>query len=374
MQRDLAIMADMFREDGYCLLVSGPGARRFYLGQAPGEPDIWTNADILYVARRLDGELSEGGPGGGLHLVRGERRFHLDCDPLVRCTPGGMRFDLLKTIARRRVFTVDALLYDPLRDRFLDPLGARMDIRHGVLRLTGEPEGTPAQLRDMVLAGVCLECEEQFVPGRGLIDFMRQVVGGVTVENPRELAGWLVRVVTARMPYAGLSRLDELGLLGRIVPELEALKGCPQDKEFHPEGDVFTHTLECFRHVKHPSPALGLGLLLHDIGKPETLTVDRNLHFPRHSSVGAMMARRILRRLGIQPAIIDEVEFFIRNHLLWRVMRGLSEGQVAALARHPWFENLLRLYRADIQGSMGDLIQYRKLLRLVAPYRVIESH
>jgi poly(A) polymerase len=195
----------------------------------------------------------------------------------------------------------------------------------------------------------------------------------LTREHAPVIRQGLESVLTSRRPYRGLIRLNQLGLLLRIFPELEHLQGCPQDKEFHPEGDVFVHTLECFRYVKRPPLALALGMLFHDVGKPATLTVDKHIHFPRHSSVGADIARGALRRLGFPRGLIEEVLFYVRNHLLRRVLRRLENGQLASFVRHPWFENLVRIYRADIQGSIGDLAEYRRVIKRIEPYRAREQ-
>lgn len=373
MNQNLASIAQRFHHEGYCFFVVGDAARRLYQGRRLQAVDAWTNADILFVARTFDVDECPAEEECSLRFLAGEVQVNLTCDPLVACRPRTNSSRLLREVAGRQCFTIQALLFDPLQDKFLDPTSCRDDIRNRVLRTTnGALDEAGRRQLVHVFQAVHLESEEQFEPTGSLIETMQ----GLEIPLSRELLPvireGLQSVLTARRPHRGLRRLHQLGLLTRILPELETLQGCLQDKEFHPEGDVFMHTLECFRHVTHAPLGMALGLLFHDVGKPATLTVDKHIHFPRHSSVGADIARAALRRLGYPRGLSDEVQFYVRNHLLRRVLRRLENGQLAAFVRHPWFENLLRIYRADIQGSIGDLGEYRRLIRRIAPYRARE--
>lgn len=365
---DLAGMAWRFARDGFAFLVTGETACRWYQRREPAVLQIWTNADLLYAARQFDDlDVAEGGDWSAVARL-GERSLRLSCDPLLAGRRGVLPPRELRRVAARQPFTVETLLYDPARDRFLDPLGSLPDIRARVLRLTAPAESLAAGGPELVLRAIFLECEEQFIPDPSLWAGLPSAWALGPESRDRIRAG-LEPVLTSRNPYLGVQRLDETGLLGAIFPELADLKGCPQDKDFHPEGDVFVHTHECFRRLHRLPLGLALGVLLHDIGKPVTLTVDRNLHFPGHSTAGAVMAVAALRRLGYRGELLREVAYYIRNHLLWRLVNRMPEDELAAFVRHPWFENLFRLYLADIYGSMGDSSSFRQVRRRVDPYR-----
>ncbi|MBN2430847.1 MAG: HD domain-containing protein [Acidobacteria bacterium] len=373
MKQDLTNIAVRFHQAGYCFYVVGDSARRLYQGQEIQTLDAWTNADILFVARTFDVDECPGEQDCSLRFPCGPWQVKLSCDPLNACRPPATSPRLLRQVAQRQCFTINSLLFDPAGDKFFDPTGCRTDIRSRVLRTTnGALAEAGRQQLARVFQAVYLESEEQFEPAGSLIEAIQDLDIQPSHELLPVIRQGLQSVLTAQRPYRGLWRLHQLGLLIRILPELEPLPGCPQDKEFHPEGDVFVHTLECFRHVRHAPLPMALGLLFHDVGKPATLTVDKHIHFPRHSSVGADIARGALRRLGFPRGLSEEVQFYIRNHLLKRVLRHLENGQLAAFVRHPWFENLLRIYRADIQGSIGDLGEYRRLIKRIEPYRARE--
>lgn len=387
MSPGLREITETLREDGYAFLVVGESARRLYAGERPADLQGWTNADLLYLARRFDacplsGTGEEAGapaPGtlrvaedAGIALRIEGGLLKLESDPLLSGALAKIPLSRLKQIAARRPFTADALLFDPGRGRFLDPTGCLRDIRHKVLRLLAPLAANPLRNLPALFRAVRMETEEGFTPEPAVFDTFRGMV--LPLDRPAQPyhRRGLLDVLTGPTPMAGLARLDELGVLGRLIPEMEALKGCPQDKDYHPEGDVFTHTLECFRRVRKASPALGLSLLLHDVAKPLTLALNkRNLHFPGHSTRGADVAGQVLRRLGFDRALIEEVRFCIRNHLLPVVVNRSSEEEVVRLVRHPAFPTLLRLYREDVRGSMGDLASYRDLVRRIAPYRPV---
>ncbi|MBP7865446.1 MAG: HD domain-containing protein [Acidobacteria bacterium] len=387
MSPGLREISETLREDGYAFLVVGESARRLYSGERPSTLQVWTNADLLYLARRFDarplgGTGEEAGASvpalprvaedASVSLDAGGCLLKVESDPLLPGVLGKIPLARLKPVAVRRPFTADALLFDPGRSRFLDPSGCLTDIRGKRLRLLAPPAANPLRNLPALFRAVRMEVEEGFTPDPALLEALRGMA--LPLDRPAlpHYRLGLLDVLTGSSPQAGLARLDDLGVLGRVIPEMEDLKGCPQDKDYHPEGDVFTHTLECFRRVRKASPALGLSLLLHDVAKPLTLAMNkRNLHFPGHSTRGAEVAGQVLRRLGFDRALIEEVKFCIRNHLLPVVVYKLSEEEVVRLVRHPAFPTLLRLYREDVRGSMGDLASYRDLVRRIAPYRPV---
>lgn len=368
-KRAMAELGRRFHAGGHLFFLTGETARQWYRRRPSPVLRGWTNADLLWVAGQF--EEADFTPAGDWSVsvpVAGEI-LELTCDPLFHGRPGRARTADLQPLAARQPFTVHALLHEPVSDRFLDPLGARADVQRGVLRRVLQTPWTARSRAGLLFEAVWLECHEGLEPEPALLAELAEVPMPRDRDEMPAVRSGLEKVLTSRDPFNGLVRLDGLGALGRLLPEMEMLKGCPQDKEYHPEGDVFTHTLECFRRRRNLPIAVALGLLLHDIGKPSTLTVGKTLGYPGHSTAGAAVARSMLRRLGFPREVSEEVQFYIRNHLLWRILRAMNDDEVAVFARHPWFENLLRIYRADIQGSSGDLSNYRGILRRLAPFR-----
>lgn len=348
----------------------GPTARHLYLHAEIPEIHAWTDADLLHVAARFPDAEFEDSPNHTMNLTMGPLVIRLVCDPLTR-TPRNetLPIRITRSIAALAAFTADALLYDPLSDRFLDPIGVLPDIRARKLAPNPFAPGHILDSPEFLFQAILLECEEGYTLTPELLARLKGVSLPMGTETLATLRKGLSDILTSRDPFAGLTRLESLGTLEHMIPEIAAMRACLQDKDFHPEGTVLVHTLECFRNLRRPSLGLALGLLLHDVGKPSTMRVDRHLHFPEHSSVGAGMARRILRRLGFSRELQEEVSFLIRNHLLRKVIRHMGEAGLIHLVRNRWFEDLLRLYQADIQGSMGDLATYREVVKQITPYR-----
>ncbi len=160
----------------------------------------------------------------------------------------------------------------------------------------------------------------------------------------------LTLVLTAPKPERGLELLRRAGFLAAHWPELAALPGTSQSKEYHPEGDAWDHTLETFQYRKLPggefSLALSLALLLHDTGKPQAAS-SGGRRFDRHSEIGTTMARRFMSRLGFGNELIDTVTFLVRWHMLPAALPRLPTMRALEPLEDPRFPLLLELYRCD---------------------------
>ncbi|SPE44264.1 Metal dependent phosphohydrolase (fragment) [Candidatus Sulfotelmatobacter sp. SbA7] len=154
--------------------------------------------------------------------------------------------------------------------------------------------------------------------------------------------------------------LDGTGLLHEVLPEIKAMKGVEQPPEFHPEGDVFVHTLLLLEKLPHPcSAALAWGALLHDVGKPPTFRVapDR-IRFDGHVDVGVKMAEEICQRLRFSNDDTDQILALVDNHMRFAHAMRMSESTFAKFVRMPRFDEHLELHRLDCQASYGDLTTY----------------
>jgi len=198
---------------------------------------------------------------------------------------------------------------------------------------------------------------------------LERLAPSIDLELMEEIRPRLDRLFTSRDSHAAVTGLDRLHLLTALFPELVPAQELRQDKDFHPEGTVYEHTLECFRFIESPSLHLFLALLLHDVGKPSTATLDKNLRYPGHSRAGVALARRMLRRLGYDEPLIEKVAFHIRYHLVAHEMRRMSAPRQRELMEDELFPDLLRLYKADIRSCYGDLEQYYRVLAMAKEVR-----
>jgi poly(A) polymerase len=176
--------------------------------------------------------------------------------------------------------------------------------------------------------------------------------------SPERIRDELVRILTEGGARRGFELLDTSGLLRDILPEVAAMKGVEQPPEFHPEGDVWTHTLIMLEGLQSPSPALALGVLLHDVGKPGTFRIAGRIRFDGHVELGERIARDILNRLRLSNAEIDQVIALIANHMRFSHVHKMRESTLKRMLRLDRFDEHLELHRLDCSSSHGHLDNY----------------
>ncbi len=257
--------------------------------------------------------------------------------------------------ARRRDFTVNALYLDPTAGLLLDPVGGLADCRRRCLRAVGDPA---ARLREDALRllrapRLAAQCGLTLEPStRAALATEREGIRRIAAER---VGQEIARLLTGPDPASGLELLAESGLLALVMPEVDALRGVPQPPDFHPEGDVWTHTLLMFRHSPARSLPLGLAVLLHDIGKPATLTVTDRIRFHGHARQGARQAMAIGRQLRLPIADVEVAADLVEQHLRFMQVRQMRPATLKRFLRQPRFELHLELHRLDCLGSHRDL-------------------
>ncbi|MCF7928111.1 MAG: HD domain-containing protein [Spirochaetales bacterium] len=176
-------------------------------------------------------------------------------------------------------------------------------------------------------------------------------VAGLKDDYPAVLQrALLVRILTGERPWIGLEVLKRSGFIERHWPELAAMYPVEHSKEYHPEGDVWTHTLETLRYRKRPELILSLGLLLHDIGKADASEVEGR-RFDHHAELGAKTAGRFLSRLGFSNQTREQVYYLVRNHMMPAAIDRLPLFRSERVLDSEEFPLLLELYRCDLSSS-----------------------
>ena len=165
----------------------------------------------------------------------------------------------------------------------------------------------------------------------------------------------LTKILTEPHPRRGFELLDQLNLLEQILPEIKAMQGVEQPKEFHPEGDVWTHTLLMLESLNQPTETLAWAVLLHDVAKPKTYQKTDRIRFNGHAELGAKMAGQILHRLRYPTAVIETVRDLVAQHMKFMEVRRMKESTKKRFLRQPFFPELLELHRHDCQSSHGKM-------------------
>jgi poly(A) polymerase len=190
---------------------------------------------------------------------------------------------------------------------------------------------------------------------------MSPEIQSVSAERVREE---LLRILTEGAARRGFELLDETGLLPHILPEIAAMKGVEQPPEYHPEGDVWTHTLIMLEGLpKGVEPTLAMGVLLHDVGKPPTFRIADRIRFDGHVEKGVEMAHTIMTRLRFSSDDIKQVEALVANHMKFKDAPRMKDSTLKRFLRMDRFDEHLHLHRLDCESSHRMLDNYEYVRR-----------
>ena len=340
--------------------------RDWLLGLPPEDYDIATNAPPEAVGR-LFPRTAHVGAAFGVTVVRLAQgafevaAFRRDGPYLDGRHPAGIAFSNAEEDARRRDFTVNALFLDPETDTVLDYVGGREDLARKRIRAVGEPRQRFEEDHLRLLRAARFSARLGFVIDPHTEDAMRVLAANIVRISPERIRDEVVKMLTEGHPAEALRILDRCELLGHILPEIAAMKGVEQPKAFHPEGDVFEHTLLCLQCLDRPDPPLAMGVLLHDAGKPETQSFEDRIRFNRHESAGACVAEAVCRRLRFSNADTEQIVWLVRQHMRFVRIPEMGESKRKRFMRNPWFERLIELARVDALASHKDVSRVEEI-------------
>jgi poly(A) polymerase len=261
---------------------------------------------------------------------------------------------------QRRDFTINGLLYDPLADQVLDYVGGLADIRRGVVQTIGEPEQRFREDKLRMLRAVRFAARFQYQIEPRTFAAVQELAPQIRQVSCERIRDELTKMLTEGRARRAFELLDASGLLAQVLPEVSAMKGVEQPPQFHPEGDVWVHTLLLLEKLPRPCPkTLAWGALLHDVGKPPTFRVapDR-IRFDEHVSVGVRMAEEICRRLRFSNDDTAQIATLVANHMRFADALKMKESTLKRFMRLPRFPEHLELHRLDCLSSHGDLTLY----------------
>lgn len=359
--RDVALR---LRAAGHEVYLVGGCVRDRLLARPCHDFDLTTNARPGQV-RALFPEALEVGAHFGVVLIRqpaGDVQvatYRSEASYLDGRHPDSVHFETdVRRDVERRDFTINALLEDPLSGEVLDFTGGRQDLRDGLIRSIGDPYARFAEDHLRMLRAVRFAARLGFTIEAGTLRAIQELAPRIAAISAERVRDELTRILTEGSPRRGIELLDGSGLLAQILPEVKAMQGVAQPPEFHPEGDVWVHTLALLEHLDRPPIELAWGCLLHDVGKPPTQTHQDHIRFHGHDRVGAAMARAILERLRYPGDVIDAVESLVAQHMKFKDAPRMGLATFKRFARQPLFETLLELHRLDLLASQRPLLNY----------------
>jgi poly(A) polymerase len=275
--------------------------------------------------------------------------------------PDAVRYaDTAQEDVQRRDFTINGLLLDPIQNRVLDYVDGRADLERKIIRTIGNPVERFREDKLRMMRAVRFAARLNYTIEPNTMAAIRQLAREIHQVSRERIRDELDKMLTEGQARRCFELLDRCGLLVEVLPEISALKGVEQPPQYHPEGDVWTHTMMLLEGLeKGCSKSLAWGVLLHDIGKPPTFRVapDR-IRFDHHAEVGTRMAEAICRRLRFSNDITEQVAALVANHMRFGDVKKMKESTLKRFIRLPQFEEHLELHRLDCAASHRDLSLY----------------
>ncbi|MDR5709061.1 MAG: CCA tRNA nucleotidyltransferase [Armatimonadota bacterium] len=360
-------MVRRLREAGYEAYWAGGCVRDLLLGRTPKDYDVATSARPEEVLRLLPDAIPVGAAFGVVRVRVGEHwievaTFRTEGPYLDGRHPAEVHYASAREDVLRRDFTINGLLLDPLTGKLIDWVNGQRDLAERRIRTIGDPQQRFQEDRLRMLRAVRLAVELDFAIEPETFAAIRSLADRIRTTSWERIRDELTRILSSPRRAHGLRLLDASGLLAHILPEVAAMKGVPQPLKYHPEGDVFEHTVRVLEALRTPTVTLAWGALLHDVGKPLTLTWDGRARFPGHDRVGAEVAREICSRLRLSHQETERIVTLVRDHMRLSDLPRMREGKRRLFFARPDFEELLELYRADCVASNGDLTTYEWIL------------
>ena len=275
--------------------------------------------------------------------------------------PDEVRFsrDPREDVARRD-FTINGMLLDPVTDEVLDYVGGRDDLKAGIIRTIGDPEQRFAEDKLRMLRAVRFAARFEYIIEPATFAAIQRLAVQIEVVSRERVRDELTLMLTEGHARRAFLLLDEGGLLSHVLPEISAMHGVQQPPQFHPEGDVFVHTLLLLENLPRPCPmTLAWGALLHDVGKPATFRVasDR-IRFNNHVEVGVKIAEDICRRLRFSNHETEQILSLVDNHMRFGDSTRMKQSTLKRFLRLPRFDEHMALHRADCLASHRNLATY----------------
>ncbi len=269
---------------------------------------------------------------------------------------------------QRRDFTINGLLLDPITKEVLDYVGGRADLGAGIIRTIGSPHRRFAEDKLRMMRAVRFAARFGYTIESATFAAIRELAPQIHVVSRERVREELTKMLTEGHARRAFELLDETGLLREVLPEVAAMKGVDQPPQFHPEGDVWVHTLLMLEKLPRPCPkTLAWGVLLHDVGKPPTFRVapDR-IRFDGHVEVGVRMAEDICRRLRFSNDDTAQIAALVANHMRFADAPKMKPSTLKRFVRLPRFDEHLELHRIDCLASHMDLSNYEFVRQKIA--------
>lgn len=370
------------RDAGHQAYFVGGCVRDILLGRGPADYDVATDATPGRVQQLFPHSLAVGAQFGVI-VVTGESAsgssrqvevatFRSDIGYSDGRHPDRVVYAKSpQEDVKRRDFTINALLLDPETNEILDFVGGRDDLRAGIIRAIGDAEARFREDKLRMVRAVRFAARFRYAIENATFAAIVKLAPEIHQVSAERIRDELTKLLTEGQARRGFELLDETRLLPELLPEIARMKGVQQPPQFHPEGDVWIHTLLMIEKLppKCP-PTLAWGVLLHDVGKPPTFKPpsgpgDR-IRFDEHAEVGTRMAEEICRRLRFSNEDTAQIAALVANHMRFKDVPQMKPATLKRFVRLDCFEEHMELHRLDCLSSHRNLDNYEFMRRFLA--------
>lgn len=348
---------------GYSALLAGGCVRDALFGLRPKDWDIATNASPEQVSSIFQRTLSVGEKFGSCIVVLSQgsydvTTFRSDGPYRNKRHPAYVEAADPMQDALRRDFTINGLFYDPLKSELIDYVDGCKDVEQRKLRCIGIPENRFNEDPLRLLRAIRFASKFDLVWDPATFRAVKDCAQDIVCVSSERIEDELTSILSSAQNSQALKMLMQTDLMEILLPDVAELKGVDQPLEFHPEGDVWIHTLKVMSLLQAPSPELAWAALLHDIGKKSTRKCTDRIRFIGHDKVGAKMAEKICERLRMSNSRKNRIVNLVGKHMQLLNVREMRESTRRRLFRQDYFKELLELHRVDCLGGSGRLDTY----------------
>ena len=371
MEKTAREIAECLRGNGHIAYFAGGCVRDIVRRETPKDFDIATDAKPETVQQLFPRTYSVGAHFGVIIVLENGFQFEVatfrsDEAYIDGRHPSAVHFSSPEEDAKRRDFTINGMFYDPVAEEVIDFVGGRADIDAKLVRAIGDPAQRFAEDRLRMLRAVRFATVLDYTIDNQTWDALVANATSINEISAERIRDELVRIFLSPNRTRGWDLMDSSGLMRAILPELDRMKGVLQPEQFHPEGDVFEHTRLMLQFLPEKvSVPLVFAVLLHDIAKPVTATIDETgrIRFSGHDRAGAEMAEEIMRRLRFSGVEIEATVEMVRQHMVFKDVPKMREAKLKRFMARPTFDDEMELHRVDCEGSHRMLENYEFLLR-----------
>lgn len=364
------------QDEGFIAVLAGGCVRDTILGLEPKDYDIATSAVVSDILRIFPDSVQVG-KAFGVYIINGHEVASLrtEDDYFDGRHPSNVQFvESLEEDSRRRDFTINAMYFDPISGMWFDFHDGQPDLIARILRFVGSADERIKEDHLRILRAIRFAMRFKLKMDDATFTAI-QKNSALILKTAQERVGIEIGKIFTQIKTDRGLLLDYMlptGLLLTLFPEISAMVGCEQPKQFHPEGDVYAHTRCVMNNLpEEASEELCWAAMLHDVGKPvvkEWDEEDKRWRFNRHDEAGEKLIRPILERFRCPNNFIDQVSELVGQHMTFQHVRRMKESKLKRFLSISNFSDHMLLHRADCLGSHGDLDHYEFCQKKLAEF------